>query len=170
MNPITLQHDGKSVTISNEHQRGEFIGTVVSGHVKSGCSTEDAYSLAERDFPQLFSGFRHPKIVMPRKQRPATFSNAAAPVFGNDLKSLFQLPPGATQDACAVAWEANGNQARNFNYVDIFTSLVGWLARQRGLDRAAAEAAVKSGFPELSKMVQTIRGAHPGMFRASAAQ
>ena len=163
MNRITVEHKGKAVTISNERERDTLLAEIVNENTSAGLDFAGAWGKAEHDFPVLFAGLKHPTIIMPRREKPVTFKNTApatsAPQFGNDLKGIFLLPPSADQDICAAAWDANGGQKQVFNYPKIFDALVTFL-QQRGMAPNASTTQAQYQFPELWKVVKSIRMAH----------
>jgi hypothetical protein len=163
MNKITVEHKGKTVTIANERERDMLLAEIVNENTAAGMDFAGAWGKAEHDSPALFAGLRHPKIVMPRQEKSATFKNTAqataAPQFGSDLKGLFLLPATADQDTCAAAWDANGGQKQNFNYPKIFDALVAFL-QKRGVALNAATAQAQTQFPALWRVTDSIRAAH----------
>lgn len=162
MNAIRFTRNGKNVTISNERDRDLLLAEIIGEKTAAGLSLVDAWWRAERECPQLFAGMRHPQIRMPYKPKPPTFANAGdVPKFGSALKSIFLVGPGASQEVCEAAWRANANQGATMNYPAIFDGIVSLLSKQRGVDRMTAATSAQTEFPELWKMVQTIRAGLP---------
>jgi hypothetical protein len=157
MNSITIERNGKNITISNERERDLLLSEIIGEKMKAGLTFADAWGIVESAHPQIFAGMRHPHIKMPAKPKLPTIANAATtPVFGPQWKKIFRLPIDATQEEGETVWRANGDTGTVLNFPKCFDALVQLIQRQRQLEPEAARSQAEIRFPELWEVVQTV--------------
>jgi hypothetical protein len=80
---------------------------------------------------------------------PAFSNEAGAPVFGHQMKAIFNLPMDATQSECDAAWKGNGGTATPMHSGKVFGALVELAQKEKGLSYDAAISAMKARCPSL---------------------